>query len=392
MEPPTTTNTFVEISGLATPPLQPPRPASPTTPTTTLKNSIAACDATLNESQARQKRCKKDSKAASLALRKEIDGLHSRIAKIGVDDKVQTSRQLQWNQHIRQADEAIAAMSNELDSIDSIPQDDTKQWTETKREWEIGKSQKDKAWKELLRCKETAHDERSAVQAEGTSTQQKRDRLTTRGTQLIEKHQRLMSASAQGLSERERREAEIIAKIADRRQFEERSQEQVTQIQKSIQEVHISAQQAWQQVHVFSSAHQRQQSINAAIDDSIMPQGDMTSAVAPPTSTAASNFRFPGYASTEQSTMRGGSSSTFRYDVRPRSTSVLSGNSVYADFDDQDPAPPMPSLRPIAKFRGRQESGSSGSGSGSSQRDPMSPAIGGVRMSSAEKRGSPVWN
>lgn len=385
-------DTVAEISASATPPLQRPRPASPTTPTTTLKNSIAACDATLNESQARQKRCKKEGKAASLALRKEIDGLNSRIVKIGVDDKAQHSRQLQWNQHIRQADEAIAAMSNELDSMDSIPQDDTEQWTETKREWERGKSQKNKAREELLRCKETAHEERSAVQAEGTSTQQKRDRLTTRGTQLNEKHQRLMSATAQGLSERERREAEVAAKAADRRQFEERSQEQVTQIQKSIQEVQVSAQQAWQQVHVFSSAHQRQQSMNAAIDEPIIPQGDIPGAVAPPTSMAASNFRFPGYASTEQPTMRGGSSTTFRYDVRPRSTSVLSGNSVYADSDDQDPAPPMPSLKPIAKFRGRQESGSSGSGSGSSQRDPMSPAFGGVRMSSTEKKGSPIWN
>lgn len=283
-------------------------------------------------------------------------------------------------------------MSNELDSMDSIPQDDSEQWTETKREWEVGKSQRDKARKELLRCKETAHEERFAMQAEGTSTHQKRDRLTARGTQLNDKYQRLMSATAQGLSERERREAEVVAKIADRRQFEERSQEQVTQIQRSVQEVQVSAQQAWQQVHVFSSAHQRQQSMNAAIDEPIMPQADMTGAIAPPTLTAASNFRFPGYASTEQPTMRGGSSTNFRYDVRPRSTSVLSSNSVYADFDDQDPAPPMPSLRPIAKFRGRQESGSSGSGSGSSQRDPMSPAMGSVRMSSAEKRGSPVWN
>jgi len=388
----TTTNTIVETSALATPPLQPPRPASPTTPITTLKNSIAACDATLNESQARQKRCKKDGKAASLALRKEMDGLNSRIAKIGVDDKAQNSRQLQWNQHIRQADEAIAAMSYELDSMDSVPQDDTEQWTETKREWEMGKSQENKAREELLRCKEAAHQERSAVLAEGTLTQQKRDRLTTRGTQLNEKHQRLMSATAQGLSERERREAEVAAKIADRRQFEERSQEQVTQIQKSIQEAQVSAQQAWQQVHIFSSAHQRQQLTNAAIDEPITPEGDISGTVAPPGSTAASNFRFPGYASTDQPTMHSGSSTAFRYDVRSRSTSVLSSNSIYADFDDQDPAPPMPSLRPIAKFRGRQESGSSGSGSGSSQRDPMSPAIGGVRMSPAEKRGSTVWN
>ena len=379
-----------DTSLLAMPPLQQHRPASPTSPITTLRNSIAACEAALNESQARQKRGKKESKATSLALKKEIDSLNSKIIKIGVDDKAQSSRQLQWNQNMRQADEAVAAMSTELDSMNSVPEDDVKQWQQAKQEWDVEKRRQDEAREELLRCKEAASQERSTIQTEGLTTQQKRDRLTTRRTKLDEQRQRLLSATAEGLNEKERREAEIAAKAADRRQFEERSQEQVNAIQRSIQEAQFNAQQAWQQAHMLNNAHQQQLIMNAAIDEPTTPEGDIPGTVPPSSSTAASGFRFPGFASNEHSTMRG-SSSAFRTDVRPRSTSILSGNNPYTDFDDQDPAPPMPSLRPIGKLRLRQESGSSGSGSGSSQRDPMSPANG-LRMSPAEKKDSPVWN
>ena len=297
---------------------------------------------------------------------------------------------------MRQADEAITLISNELDSMNSIPEDDVKDWQQAKHDWEVEKGHQDKTREELFRCKEVAWQERSAVQAEGTSTQQKRERLTTRGTKLNEQRQRLLSATAEGLNEKERREAEIAAKAADRRQFEERSQEQVTNMQRSIQEAQLNAQQAWQQVQALQSAHQQQQLMNAAIDEPITPEGDIPG-TGMPSSTAPSGFRFPGFVSNDYATMRGGSSTAFRHDIRPHSTSLLSGgNSTYADFDDQDPAPPMPSLRPIGKLRGRQESGSSGSGSGSgsssSQRDPTSPAVGGMRMSPSEKRGSPVWN
>ena len=377
----------LDISALANPPLQPHRPASPTSPATTLKNSIAACEASLTESQARHKRGKKDSKALTLSMRKEIESFTTKIAKLGGDDKAQTSRQLQWNQHMRQADEAVAVISSELDSMGAMPEDDLKQWQQAKRQWELEKDNQNNAREELFRCKDSAHQEKSAAQAEGTSTQQKRDRLTTRVQKLNEHRERLLSATTEGLSEKERREAEMAAKSADRRQFEEKSQEQAINIQRSIQEAQFNAQQAWQQAQVFQSAHQQQQMINSANDEPTTPEGNIPGTV-PAT---ASVFRFPGLSSTDQSTLRGGAAGSHRFDARPRSTSAFSGNSLYAEFDDQDPAPPMPSLRPIGKLRARNASGSSGSGSGGSQRDSMSP-IGAFRPSPVDKRSSPVWS
>lgn len=379
----------VDNSALMTPLLPPHRPASPTSPTTTLKNSVAACETSLNESQLRQKRAKKDSKAAALALRKEIDSFTAKIAKIGGDDKAQNSRQLQWNQHMRQADEAVAAISSELDSLGAIPEDDIKQWQIARRNWDTEKKSQNFAREELFRCKELAHQEKSSAQTEATSTRQKRDRLTARVQKLNEHRQRLVSATAEGLSEKERREGEMAAKAADRRQFEERSQEQSTNIQRSVQEAQFNAQQAWQQVQMFHNAHQQQQMVNTANDEPITPEGDLPETVA----TSTHGFRFPGHSWTDPPNVRSGLVGPQRYDSRPRSTSAFSGNNMYAEFDDQDPAPPMPSLRPIGKLRARKASGSSGSGSGSgsSQRDPMSP-VGALRPSSVDKRGSPVWN
>ena len=376
-----------ETSALATPPLQPHRPASPTSPTTTLRNSIAACEASLNESQMRHKRGKKDSKALTLSMRKEIESFTTKIAKLGGDDKAQTSRQLQWSQHMRQADEAVAAISTELESMGSMPEDDTKQWQQAKHQWEMEKGNQDNAREELFRCKDSAHQEKSAAQAEGSSTQQKRERLTTRVQKLNEHRERLISATAEGLSEKERREAEAAAKSADRRQFEEKSHEQAKSIQRSIQEAQFNFQQAWQQSQVIQHAHQQQQMINSANDEPTTPEGHIPGTVP----TTASVFRFPGLSLTDQSATRGGVSGSHRFDAGPRSTSTFSGNNLYADFDDQDPAPPMPSLRPIGKLKARKASGSSGSGSGGSQRDSMSP-IGAFRPSPVEKRGSPVWS
>lgn len=376
-----------EISALANPPLQSHRPASPTSPTTTLKNSIAACETSLTESQARHKRGKKDSKALTLSMRKEIESFSTKIAKLGGDDKAQTSRQLQWNQHIRQADEAVAAISNELDSMGSVPEDDANQWQQAKHQWDLEKDNQNSAREELFRCKDSAYQEKSAAQAEGASTQQKRDRLTTRVQKLNEHRERLVSATTEGLSEKERREAEMAAKSADRRQFEEKSQEQANNIQRSIQEAQFNAQQAWQQAQIFHNAHHQQQMMNSANDEPTTPEGNIPGTV-PATAPA---FRFPGLSSTDQNTVRGGAPGSYRFDARPRSTSAFSGNSLYAEFDDQDPAPPMPSLRPIGKLSARKASGSSGSGSGGSQRDSMSP-IGAFRPSPVEKRSSPVWS
>lgn len=372
---PLTISIDTSIAVLAPP--QPPRPSSPSSPATTLKNSLAACEATRIEHQTRLKRLKKDNKAACASLKKENDILRGKITKITAEDKGHHTRHKQWNQQSRQADEAVAAMSNELDSIGCIPEEDQEQWSSRKFEWEAEANQLSNAQREIATCKESAQQEKSALQGEATSTQQKRERLATRVTKLQEQLQRLQSANAQGLDEKERRQAELAVKAEDHRQSEERSQAQIASLQRSIEVVQHSTQQLMQQTQLYSNAFHQHQLINATMDDSAIPESGFPN-TAFHTSTG-SGFNYPALGHPEQATVRSKSAS-LRHDIRPRSTSLLSNeNSGPNEFDDQDPAPPMPSTQTIGKMSGRKQSGSAG-------------GHGLFRLSPTNKSGSPVWN
>ena len=379
---------MVDFSVSSTPPHQSLRPSSPTTPTTTLKKSITALEVSLSDSQARQKRAKKDNKATSAALKKEVDILHAKISKIAGEDKAHLNRHLQWNQHFRQADEAVASISSEIDAMGCIPETDSNQWRAKKASWEQGRDQQSRSREELFRCKESAYQEKLSIQAEATATQQKRERLQTRGTKLNDQRERLQSATVQGLDERERKESEQAAKALERQQAEERTNEQIAACYRSLQEVQYQSQQSWYQARIVENAFHQQQMMGISSDaEPVAPEGDLPGTIRGNSGT--SSFRFPPMGSPDLTRH-----ASLRHEARPRSTSMVSGNSHYTDFSDQDPAPPMP-VRAVPTVD-RQQSGSSGSsdhGSGGSQRDPTSPALPpGVRISPLGKKGSPGWN
>ena len=284
---------------------------------------------------------------------------------------------MQWNQQTRQADEAAAAMSTELESFCGIPEDDHSQWTVRKSDLETEREQHFNVETDLSKCEESAEQEKAAFQSELANTAQKRERLTTRVTKLQEQLQRLQAANAQGLDEKERREAELAAKAQDRRQSDERTQAHLSSFEKSIGNVQRNIQQAMQQIHDFSNAYNQQQIVNAALDTSAIPGTEYPVPAVQPSAAPGFNLAAPGYA--EQATVRSKSAS-LRHDVRPRSTSLLSnGNSGLNEFDDQDPAPPMPSTKTVGIMSGRKPS-ESASGNGI------------IRLSPTSKSGSPVWN
>ena len=376
----------------ALPPHRPHRPSSPTSPTTTLKNSIAAFESSLNEAQARQKRSKKDNKAASASLKKDIEVFSAKISKLGGEDKAHLNRHLQWNQHTRQADEAVASLSGEIDSMGCLPEDEIKLSKEKKAGWDEARTHQTATRDDLFGCKESAHQEKSSIHAEATSTQQKKERLLARKSKLNDQHDRLESATSQGLDERQRKNSGQAAKDLERIQIENRFINQLTQYQQTLQESRYVTQQAWQQAQIVESAFYEQQMMSTPNEErSITPEGDLPGTV--PHHTAAPAFRFPTFGSPDPpSGTRSHSGSLRHSDNRPRSNSMLSGNSAYADFDDQDPAPPMPARAvEVIRERGRKQSGGSGSGSSGSQRDPASPIVGSAALMSTGKR-SPVWN
>lgn len=333
-----------------------------------------------------------------MTIKKEIEILHAKISKIGSEDKAHYNRHLQWNQHTRQADEAINLLSTEIEALGCVPENESQQWKEKKALWDESKEQQSTAREDLFRCKETANREKSAVESEATLTRQKRERFQIRNAKLNDQWDRLESATIQGLDERERREAEQAARATERLQMEERSREQLANLYRSIHETQNHSHQVWHQSHLIESAFQQQQRMGSAGHAGrVTPEGDLPGLNPHPPTSSISGFRFPPFATPEHSTSLHSTLPSLRHETRPRSISILSGTSAYTDFSDQDPAPPMPSSRAMETIRGRQPSGSSGSGSGSvsSQRDQVSPVMGKgtrARKSPVEKRSSPVWN
>ncbi|KAL8657626.1 MAG: hypothetical protein Q9226_001729 [Calogaya cf. arnoldii] len=384
-----------ESSGLASPAQPSVRPSSPTTPSSTLKKSIAAYETSLSESQARQKRNKKDHRLATAGLKKDIDKNNALIAKQSESEKGSTSRILQLSQHCKQADEALVSISNEIDSLGSIPEEEMQQWEAKKAAWETTRKQLETAKEEHFNHKSAVQQERHTVEAEACSTQQKRERLLARRIKLNDQHERLQSANSQNLDERERKEAEHAAVMAGRRQFEERSNEQMMTMGRTIQETQYHTQQLLQQADMLANSfHTASNMALTAESDAALGEGDAgLGAVGPGASSSGFGFRLPAFKSTDGVGLHNGLGG-YRGNNRPHSTSLVAGTIPHADFLDQDPAPPMPSSQAMKWIRSRQQSGSSGSNSNGSQRDPTSPVNAlGNRKSPIAKKGSPtIWN
>lgn len=389
--------TFLASSALVAPPHQTLHPSSPASPLTTLKSSIAASENTLNDVSSQQRRIRKDGKAASAALRKDLDLLNDRMNKVGNNDRGLLNRQLQQSQHMRQADDAINLISDELESYAKLPLDEPQDWQQQKSIWENGRSVQAKIREDLLHFKQINHRDHAALQTEALTTTQKRERLQHRAAKLSDQLNRLQSSAMAGTSGKERHFSEYNAKNSQRHQMEAHLQEQLSNLVRGFHELQYRGRNTWQQIQALEQAYE-QQAIMASqspLSDSrpITPEGDLPGIH--PASTNSTGFRFPSFSTPESlaSLPNGhGVHSGFRNEgSRARSTSLLSGNSVYTDFDD-DIAPPMPPLmnRGVGSLSGMgmgRKGSASGSGSGSSGSGGQSPRL---RKGVVGDRGSPL--
>ncbi|MCJ1355212.1 MAG: hypothetical protein MMC33_005203 [Icmadophila ericetorum] len=411
------------------------RPTSPASPITTLKTSIAAAESTLNESTAQQRRAKKDNKAAAAAIRKDIDAVQEKLNRLGATERNLQNRQIQQNQNMRQADDAITSICDELEVIAQAPEDDSIKWRQAKSAWEEQRAEYSSVRESLQELKESNQRDTSSIQGEALSAQQKRERLQHRIAKLSDQYERLQSATVQGLNEKERLFNEIYAKEAERLHVENQYKEQITSLTRSIQEYKYRSRQAMQQSQVLETAFEQQQLLAQAAYSQpppsgsrpITPEGDLPGTF--PFSAISPAFRFPTFSAFDPhaasnhhhvngTTVPNPYSSPFvpagspfqlhsspfqayahlassgnnfignplsaANNARTRSTSVLSGNSIYTDFSDQDPAPPMPTRASVLLEFQRKHSESSGSVSangsqktgGSSPLSPAPPLVG----------------
>ena len=389
--------TDLDLAFQSTPSQQDLRPTSPTSPMTTLRHSIATYETSLNESNNQLRRFRKENRASQAALRKELDALQDRLNRVSAAEKSLQTRKVQHNQQMRQAEDAVVTLSDEVETMGKSPEDETSEWKQTRSAWEDQKASHAEQKDRLAQLKTQNLREIAALEADVVSAQQKHERLQQRSAKLHDQHDRLETSNAQGLDEKERLAHEHRAKQAERKQAEASYQSQIHEYSRRISELQYQARQANTQAQMLESAYDQRQLMAAQYPPPLLasrpstPNGDLPGTNPP----SSANFRFPNFGSPEPHvTVNGSMSYSNIYPYQPphsqqlsqhpfipsphqnfhpdtsnnrvRSLSMLSGNSVYTDFSDQDPAPPMPTRSMVEEMRAQRGSASGSSGGGSS--------------------------
>ena len=350
----------------------------------------------MNEVSSQKQRIRKDGKATSAALKKDLDVLNERLNRIANNDKVLQNRQLQQTQHMRQADDTIKLIMEELASYPIPALDEPQDWQEEKSIWEAERSAQAKVREDLLRYKETNHRDHTALQTEALTTTQKRERLQHRTAKLSDQLNRLQSSATADSSGKEHRYSNHNAKNTQRHQIEAHLQEQISSLVRGYHELQYRGGTTWQQIRALEHSHEHQaiMTVQSPLSDSrpVTPEGDLPGTH--PASANSTGIRFPAFGTPESlASLSNGYSAHpgLRGDgSRARSTSLLSGNSVYTDFDDDPAPPPLPPMmnRGVGSLSGiGMGRKGSGSGSGSSGSGGQSP---GLRKGAMGDRGSPL--
>lgn len=366
------------LASVASPPAH--KTLRPSSPTTTLKNSIAAADQQLQEQRNRLKRNKKDHKAAVTAIKKEVETLNGRLANAGGTDERQRQRVLQFTQNIRQADDAVADFTVKIEALGDVPDHETQEAAEKKREWQKERNNKDAMSTELDNVKAEIERRVRCVESDIATAIQKRERLQQRQIRLNEQHERLITANKEGYTAKQRKEQERLALQAERMQVENQYRSNINSYERRANEYHLSTAQMVQTIQHFE-ALLLQQAQQAPQPSSVpaTPEGPLPGTVngMSPHANPFTSFTFPSMNTQVNSTpgsLRGG---------RGRSSSMLSNVSGFTDGFDESMSPsghvlgtPFNAASLLNGRKGSHGSGSLSSGTSSqssSQRDPMSP-------------------
>ena len=344
-----------------------------------MKNSIAAADQKLQDHRNRLKRNRKDHKTAITAIKKEVDTLSGRLANAGGSDERQRQRVLQFNQNIRQADDAAADFALQLDALGEIPQDEVDEAAAQKKVWKQERDNRNAMSCELDTVKSEFERQATAVETDIATAVQKRERLDQRRTRLNEQHERLVTANIEGYSAKQRREQERQATLQDRINVENQYRSNINGFERRTHEYSISTAQTMSTIQHFETmilAAQQQPPSMPTTPDGPLPG---TTSSMSPHANAFTSFTFPSLTAQVNGTpgsIRNG---------RGRSSSMLSNVSGFTDgFDEHSqlsPSAPMLSTPFSASGLLNGRKGSHGSGSlssgtssqSSSQRDPASP-------------------
>ena len=314
-----------------------------------------------------QRRLRKDTRTTLTTIKRDLDLINDRMAKLGSNDRSLHSRQIQQTQHMRQADDALTGISSELETYENLPKDDSLEWRQAKFAFESERNDQSSSRQSLFRAKEASHRDNTNVQNEAFAVAQKRERLLQRTAKLCDQYGRLQSLTDKSTNDKERHSSVHDSKVMERTQLAARYEEQIAALGRCYSEYRARFCSAWAQIQALEASFE-QQSLMAShspITSSrpLTPEGDSPNVSLVNTS----SFRYPLHGTMEtasQGTGNGHLQNSRLETGRARSASILSGQSLYADGWDQDSAGNVsgPSVRYMAGVR-REGSSSSGVGS-----------------------------
>ena len=339
------------------------RPALPASPIATVKTSIAAFEASVNDLLMSQKRIRKDSKVLRAKLDKELENLQEKLTRVLAATRNMNQKQSQLENSIKLIEEAVSILSEQINEQGPVPEELTKEWQEHKTAWERIRNELSSVQEEVQRTKEDNRNSLTSVQTKELSERQKRDRAQTRVKKLTTDyanlqaparnpdHRRANSAYAQRSAELDRKEAQALYKYESLRMANQEVVRETQIIKAEVDHMeHIACQN-----DAFIAA--QSQARFAHDSRPITPEGDLpgTNIHAPGPNQSGSfsrpyqfNAQEAGHAPSSNMFSNGfglGNRQANVYDNRHRSQSAISGGVAYATqgdgYDDDDPIPLM---------------------------------------------------
>lgn len=246
---------------------------------------------------------------------------------------------------MRQADDAIAMINEELETFSTLPEDDSKAWKELKATWESLRNELGRAQEDLIRTRDQNKRDYTSVQSDALSAKQRLERLQRRAAGLSSQHKRLTTSA---VTEKGRSNSEHSIRLAERLQIENSYIQQNSLLERNFKEltywtnnVHAQCAQLEEVVRLVALAKQNQSRLQEE-SRPLTPEGSLpgTNPSIAANTIPFNRNAFYGMPESHHIGMANGhetgNANVHPRNGRERSTSMLSGDSVYEDFDDDD--------------------------------------------------------
>ncbi|KAH8815952.1 hypothetical protein F5884DRAFT_202855 [Xylogone sp. PMI_703] len=354
-----------------------PSAGRPGSPITTLKTSIASSEVKLTEERNRQKRERKEQRAKLNTARKEIEKLSNNIASSGGNDDRLRQKVQQSNLHMRQAEEALVTLTTQIQSLESIPTDESGEWKSAKEAFQAERDVHKQYRQEYNNAKQAMEKEIQVLSNELAALQQKHERMQSRIAKLNGEHDRIADANARGLDEAQLRATQRQARESERAKIETLYLERLHAITAQIQETSSNLQavlatiDALQQAEFFAAqqAQQVQAQPSPTTSMSNIPNPYDISADGVAAANAMAMSAYPWNPPVHAYVPMQVSTSTPGRRTRGRSSSMLSNVSGFTQSSNEDQPSllgggPLAHLKMNERSKQRSDESSSASGSG----------------------------